>query len=155
MKIKIDPKRVTLEGLYRFANMAVMPFWLLMILLPNAGLTRAVMRNNLVFRLLGGSYTAMLVYSVTRRDGGGPPDFMTLEGVSKLLSSRYGALTGWLHFLAFDLFVGRWIYFDSLERGRPARFSLFLTLMAGPLGLLFYLTFARRKLPAPAATSAI
>jgi hypothetical protein len=47
-----------------------------------------------------------------------------------------------VHFLAFDLFVGRWIYLDSQERRISAWLVapvLFLTLMLGPAGFLLYL----------------
>ena len=50
---------------------------------------------------------------------------------------------GWIHFLAFDLFVGRWAYLDSRERGLSAWLVspiLVFIFMAGPLGLLMYLT---------------
>jgi hypothetical protein len=47
-----------------------------------------------------------------------------------------------VHFLAFDLFVGRWVYLDARERGlSPWLVSpvLVLVLMVGPLGLATYL----------------
>jgi len=62
--------------------------------------------------------------------------------VVSLLGSPAGASIAWVHFLAFDLFVGRWIYLDSQERRVSAWLMapvLFLTLMLGPAGLLLYL----------------
>jgi hypothetical protein len=58
------------------------------------------------------------------------------------LGSPAGATIAWVHFLAFDLFVGRWIYLDSQDRRISAWLMapvLFLTLMLGPAGFLFYL----------------
>ena len=76
-----------------------------------------------------------------------------LRGVAALLGSPLGATIAWAHFLAFDLFVGRWMYFDSRER----RFSawlmapvLLLTLMLGPAGFLLYLIL--RFIPALSPT---
>ncbi len=66
----------------------------------------------------------------------------SLEGIAALLGTPAGATAGWAHFLAFDLFVGRWAYLDAIERGTPAWFMapvLFMTLMFGPIGLLAYL----------------
>ncbi len=66
----------------------------------------------------------------------------TLVGVAGLLGSEVGATIGWVHFLAFDLFVGRWIYLDSREKNISVWLMapiLFFTLMLGPLGLLSYL----------------
>jgi len=62
--------------------------------------------------------------------------------VAALLGVPAGATVAWLHFLAFDLFVGRWIYLDGRERGITSWVMapvLFLTLMLGPCGFLLYL----------------
>jgi hypothetical protein len=66
----------------------------------------------------------------------------SLSTIAALLGSEAGATIAWAHFLAFDLFVGRWIYLDSRERGLSAWLVsplLVLTLLVGPLGLLGYL----------------
>src|SRR5262249_1035541 len=66
----------------------------------------------------------------------------TLDGVAALLGSPEGATIAWVHFLAFDLFVGRWIYLDSRDRRlSPLLMApiLFFTLILGPLGFLRYL----------------
>ncbi|MCB0074886.1 MAG: DUF4281 domain-containing protein, partial [Caldilineaceae bacterium] len=62
---------------------------------------------------------------------------------------------GWVHFLAFDLFVGRWVYLDSRARGITAWLVspiLFVVLMLGPLGFLLYM--AVRALRAPSRIAA-
>jgi hypothetical protein len=72
------------------------------------------------------------------------------------MGSPAGATIAWVHFLAFDLFVGRWIYLDSQQRRISAWLMapvLFLTLMLGPVGFLFYLivrALAAVVSPAPA-----
>ena len=79
-------------------------------------------------------------------DGGplGRPsaDFTTLAGVMALFDSPGGATIGWVHYLAFDLFVGIWIARNA-DRHKISRLVqvpiLFFTLMAGPIGLLLYL----------------
>ncbi len=66
----------------------------------------------------------------------------TLSGVMTLLASPAGATIAWIHFLAFDLFVGRWIYLGSQERRISPWFMapvLFLTLMLGRAGFVVYL----------------
>ena len=82
-----------------------------------------------------------------------------VASVAVLLGTPAGATIAWAHFVAFDLFVGRWVYLDSRERGITAWLVspvLFLVFMLGPLGLLLYLivrTLLRRNAQ-PAATSA-
>ncbi|KAG2438373.1 hypothetical protein HYH02_010828 [Chlamydomonas schloesseri] len=74
----------------------------------------------------------------------GAPDFsemFTLEGVSKLLSKKSATLPCWAHYAAFDLWVGRWIATDAVDRGVPQLLlipSLFLCMMVGPFGLVVY-----------------
>ncbi|HNP74547.1 MAG TPA: ABA4-like family protein, partial [Kouleothrix sp.] len=66
----------------------------------------------------------------------------TLAGVAALLGTPAGATIAWAHFLAFDLFVGRWAYLDSRERGVSAWIMapvLLCVLMLGPVGFLLYL----------------
>ncbi len=66
----------------------------------------------------------------------------TLDTVATLLGSEAGATIGWVHFLAFDLFVGRWAYLDSQKRSISAWLMapiLYFTLMLGPIGFLLYL----------------
>ena len=65
-----------------------------------------------------------------------------MEDLAALLSRPEIALVAWIHFLAFDLFVGRWVFRDSRERAVPAWLAspvLLVTLLLGPLGLLLYL----------------
>ncbi len=139
-------RKFSQDDLFRLANVIVLPFWLLMLLLPNTGLAKKIMSNNFIFMVMGGLYTGLLVQGISQNPNG-IKDVMnpSLDGITKLLSNRQSAFTGWMHFITFDLFVARWIYFDSLERGKAARFSILLTFLAGPAGLLFYLIFARQK----------
>ena len=81
--------------------------------------------------------------------------FGSLAGVKSLFSVDQVMLAGWVHYLAFDLFVGAWITRDGLERGvwRPLLIPILITtLMIGPAGLLVYL--AVRQLPVFKPTAA-
>lgn len=73
----------------------------------------------------------------------------TLADLAALLGAPEAAAVAWIHFLAFDLFVGRWIYLDSRTREVSAWLAspcLFFTLMLGPLGFLLYLAARRLSL---------
>ena len=61
-----------------------------------------------------------------------------------MFMSDGGIVIGWAHYLAFDLFVGLWIARDADAKGVGRLVQLpflFITLMAGPIGLLFWLMF--------------
>jgi hypothetical protein len=66
----------------------------------------------------------------------------SLPDIAALLGTPAGATIAWVHFLAFDLLVGRWAYLDARARGLSVWVTspvLFTILMLGPLGLLLYL----------------
>jgi hypothetical protein len=129
-----------METLFNLSSLAVLPFWALMIFLPRWRVTKRLMSSPLVCAAPATLYAALVIprFAEVWRAVSRPE----LSGIAALLGSPIGATVGWLHFLAFDLFVGRWIYLDGRERGVPAWVMapvLFLTLMLGPCGFLLYL----------------
>lgn len=73
---------------------------------------------------------------------GHPGSFNSLDGVMQLFTDRWLVTAGWVHYLAFDLFIGGWELADSRERGVPHLLMLpllLLTFLFGPIGLLSYL----------------
>ena len=147
-----------MDALFRMTGLTVMPFWLLMIFAPRTRVTAWVMRTPITPALPALLYLVLVVPKL--------PELMPalmqpkLAEISALLGSPAGATIGWVHFLAFDLFVGRWIYLDSKERGISAWLIsplLFLTLMIGPVGMLAYLAVqvvtSRRAVSTPAVSA--
>ena len=68
--------------------------------------------------------------------------YNTLADVAKLLSNDHILLAGWVHYLAFDLFIGAWISRQSDDAGisRVVQAPILAsTFMFGPLGLLLFL----------------
>ena len=133
-----------MEKVFELSNLLVAPFWLLLILLPRWRFTSRVMRSPLVALGPAVLYAAL----TTPRLPALAPALLRpeLPTIAALLGTPEGATIAWAHFLAFDLFVGRWIYLDGRERGVSAWVTgpvLFLTLLAGPLGFLLHLA-ARR-----------
>jgi hypothetical protein len=133
----------TLESLFLLVNLLPLPFWFLMIALPHWRGTQRVMRGRVVLMPLLAAYAVLLV--LQRNDLAAlltTPEPPTLTRLAEVLGRQEWALLAWIHFLAFDLFVGRWEYRDSRERQITAWVMspvLLLTLLFGPLGLLVYL----------------
>ena len=72
------------------------------------------------------------------KDGG----FASITQVRALFMNDNALTAGWLHYLAFDLFVGTWIVEDGAQRGVAPWLiipCLALTFMFGPAGYLLYL----------------
>jgi hypothetical protein len=93
-------------------------------------------------------YSALIVSFFGTSDGG----FNSLAEVQKLFASDWLATAGWIHYLAFDLFVGAWIAARVIDQGLPRLGLLILlplTFMFGPAGLLAYffyqLAFTKRS----------
>lgn len=95
--------------------------------------------------LLAVAYVALLV--VHR----GPGGFDSLARVRQLFDQPGLLAAGWLHYLAFDLFVGTWITKRAGQLGLHHAWvipCLLLTFLFGPAGLLcFVLLCALRGLP--------
>jgi hypothetical protein len=88
--------------------------------------------------LLSTGYAAAMALYWGTAPGGG---FGSLAQVAALFSAPGLLLAGWVHYLAFDLFIGRWIVDDTLARGMSrvaALPCLVLTFLAGPVGLLLH-----------------
>lgn len=138
---------------YRLLNLTPLLWWLTMIGAPKWRGTRALTTSRGLFAGLGLFYSAFLLKAITEE---GPPNYGTYEkGPRRLFKSNAGLLAGWAHYLAFDLFVGVWIYRTGLAEKRSTRLPLLLTFLAGPLGLLVFLVQRglRRPLPYPFDTS--
>ena len=68
--------------------------------------------------------------------------FTSIEAVRALFANDAALTAGWLHYLAFDLFIGAWISRDAAARALAPLVvlpCLPLTFLLGPAGLLLYL----------------
>ncbi|MBY0581993.1 MAG: DUF4281 domain-containing protein [Sphingomonas sp.] len=135
-------------GLFRLANAVALIAWLILILAPR----RPWLVEALRLGVAGGLatlYVGLIVTALTVGFAGpaGPsPDFSTIAGVRAIFATDGGAVTGWIHYLAFDLVAGLWIAGDADARGigrlvqAPA---LVLCFLAGPAGLFIHLVMTR------------
>ena len=143
---------MTAEQLFSILNLVTMAAWLPLVFLPRARWATSVVPVA-VPALLAVVYVALVVVALPGSEGG----FSSLAGVRALFENPWGLLAGWVHYLAFDLFIGGWEVRDAQRRGIPHLLvvpALVLTFLFGPGGLLLYLairTFApgRARSPAP------
>ena len=137
--------------LFSLTNAVAMLGWLALAILPRKPLTLSAVLY-LGVGLLCLAYASLFVLSVgqwidpVRVAGTAEPDLLdySIAGLRPLFMSDGGIVIGWTHYLAFDLFVGLWIARDADAKGvgRLTQLPfLFVTLMAGPIGLLSWLLF--------------
>lgn len=140
------------DAIFGVANMLALVMWAGLILLPRwPALLSAVLY--LGVGLLCLAYAGLLIAIVSGGVdpvGGQSPsmDFTSIEAVRAIFASDGGLTVGWIHYLAFDLFVGLWIARDADAK----RFSrlvqapiLLATFLAGPLGLLLWLAIREKR----------
>jgi Domain of unknown function (DUF4281) len=83
-------------------------------------------------------YTGLVLAFWSRAEGG----FGSLDEVAALFGSREMLLAGWVHYLAFDLFVGAWEVRTARREGIAFLLvlpCLVLTFLFGPAGFLVFL----------------
>jgi len=124
--------------LFNIANIFVLPFWTLMILLPNWKVTRRVMESYIPFLFLAGAYLYLFITSITPENAQALSN-PQLADIARFFADEKAAATGWIHFIVMDLFVGRWIYWQGQKTGIWTIHSLILCLFAGPLGVLSHI----------------
>lgn len=134
-----------MDKLFQYINTFPMPVWLAMMFAPNHPLTDKASRSSTVLGLAAVHYVLAIIaaFRQDQSEAGSPNiDFMSLEGVRRGLATPQGALAGWAHMLALDLFTGAWIFRQCQRLGAPhwVRIgALFFTLMTGPFGLVLFL----------------
>jgi hypothetical protein len=128
---------VTLEALFQVAGAVAAAGWVLLVFFPRARWGAPLVAGALVPMLLALLYVGLIVAGLPGAEGG----FGSLADVARLFEPRVLLLAGWVHYLAFDLFVGAWEVRDAARQGVPHWVvvpCLVLTLLLGPSGLLAY-----------------
>ena len=130
------------DNIYLIANYGVIPFWLLLIILPNHGLTNFFVQSIIAPFLLAGAY-GFVAYNIFLDENifSSFELYNGLDGLYSMFSNEAFLLVFWIHFLSLSLFLGAWISRDSHKYMIPRFFviiSLILTYFTGPVGLLIY-----------------
>lgn len=126
------------ELIFNIANVFVLPFWAIMIFLPNWKITQKVMESLIPFALLALVYLAFFVFAISPESAQALAS-PQLADIARAFADEKVMATGWTHYLVMDLFVGRWIYWQGQKSGIWTGHSLILCLFAGPLGLLSHI----------------
>ena len=133
---------LTYENIYLFANWGVVPFWLLLIFMPNHNITKFFSHSILAPLLLATAYIFVVRHIILEENiFEGFKLYLGLDGLKEIYSNESLLLVFWLHFLAISLFVGAWISRDSERHLVPKVLSatcILITYFTGPFGILIY-----------------
>lgn len=125
------------ETLFSVCNSVALAGWLLLIFLPRWRWTARLVLSGVIPLLLSAVYLVLIILFFGRGEGG----FGSLAEVARLFQQPFVLLAGWVHYLAFDLFVGSWEVRDGQKLGVPHLLivpCLVLTFLLGPIGFAAY-----------------
>ena len=133
----------TNEMLYLWANIGVLPFWLLIIFFPQSNLCKYFATSIFPIFLLSGSYVFVLYKAYL---GSFDLDnnfslYLGLGYILELFREEYYLLLFWIHFVSINLFVGGWILKDSQKlfiNKILVSLPLIITYFIGPIGIFIY-----------------
>ena len=133
----------TIETIYLWLNLGVLPFWLILVFFPHSQICRVFITSIFPFIILSFSY-GYLIYLLFNEGYdfiGNFELYLGLDAVSNLFTYKAFIILFWTHFLAMNLFCGGWIVKDSQKFGINKilmSFPLLITYFIGPIGLTLY-----------------
>jgi hypothetical protein len=125
------------EQVFSFAGMVATIGWLVLAVGGRRAWASGLVSGIAIPLVLAVLYAGLLAAHWGSSKGG----FGSLADVALLFSSEWVLLAGWVHYLAFDLFIGSWETRDAARHGIPHLLvipCLVLTFLFGPVGLLLY-----------------
>ena len=133
----------TIEMLYFWVNLGVLPFWFLIIFFPQSQLCKYLATSIFPIFLLSIAYGFVLYKShLNTYDFLGNFNlYLGIENVTNLFENNLFLLLFWVHFVSINLFVGGWVVKDS-QKFLINKFLIALPLiiiyLIGPIGLFVY-----------------
>ena len=133
----------TLEMIYLWLNLGVLPFWFMLIFFPQSQISRVFITS--IFPILILSLVYIYLLYIAYLDS---YDFLInlslylgFEEILNLFENPSFLILFWTHFLGINLFCGGWIVKDS-QMLRMNKFlvslPLVITYLVGPLGVFVY-----------------
>ena len=134
---------LTFENIFLWINFGLIPFWLMLIIIPNSKVTQIFINSVILPLVLSATYV-YAIYQMVLLD---EPIFdifklyLNLENLYTIFATESFLLVFWLHFVALSLFLGSWVSRDAI-RYNISRRLVFVPLISiyftGPVGLVLY-----------------
>ena len=133
----------TIEMIYIWSNLGVLPFWFVLIIFPNSKISKVFITSVFPIFILSLAYSYLLYIAYV--DGYNFLQnfnlYLGLSRVSNLFEDQSFLILFWIHFLAMNLFCGGWIVKDSQMFGMNkllVSLPLIITYLVGPIGITLY-----------------
>ena len=133
----------SIEMIYMWLNLGVLPFWFMLLFFPQAKICRifvtsvfpilvlAAIDLYLIFEILEAGFNFFDVFNL----------YLSIDELLNLFSDKNYTILFWIHFLAINLFCGSWIVKDYQKISMPKSLvfiPIVLTYFIGPIGLVIY-----------------
>ena len=130
---------MTYEIIFNIYNLGILIFWLLLLFFPKSKTTQKITNYPWIPLLVAFGY----IFFLSTSEGAFSADFSSLSGLTEMFQNANprGVAAGWLHYLAFDFWVGTWIIRHSQKNQIKHPYiilPLLFTFMLGPVGILVY-----------------
>ena len=134
---------LTFNNMYLWTNFGLLPFWLMLIIIPNSKVTQIFINSVILPLILSTAYVYVIYQSVLLDE----PIFdifklyLSLDNLYTVFATESFLLVFWLHFLTLNLFLGSWVSRDGVKHNISRSlvfFPLILIYFTGPLGLVLY-----------------
>ena len=133
----------SMEMIYLWLNIGVLPFWFILIFFPQSNICRYFVTSIFPYLVLSSVYIYLL-FILYKFDYNFLDNFKLYLGIielNDLFSNNFFLITFWTHFLAINLFCGSWIVKDS-QKLLINKFLIIIPLMItyfiGVLGIFLY-----------------
>ena len=134
---------LTFENIYLWTNFGVLPFWLLLLIIPNSKVTQFFINSIIIPLILASSYVYVIYIAILLDE----PIlnifslYLSLDNLYTVLATESFLLIFWLHFISINLFLGSWMSRDAIRYNISRSlvfFPMILIYFTGPLGLVCY-----------------
>jgi len=134
---------LTFENIYLWTNFGILPFWLMLIIIPNSKITQFFVNSVIAPLILSTAYIYIIYQTILLDE----PIFdffklyLSLDSLYTVFATESFLLIFWLHFLVLNLFLGSWISRDGVKYNITRKLvflPLVMVYFTGPLGLVLY-----------------
>ncbi len=134
---------LTFENIYLWTNFGVLPFWLMLIVIPNSKITR-IFVNSIILPLILSSIYCYVIYQTILLD---EPvveifkQYLDFDNLYTRFATESLLLLFWIHYVTLNLFLGTWVSRDGVKHSIPRGLvfiPLILIYFLGPVGLVLY-----------------
>ena len=133
---------LTFENIYLWTNFAVLPFWLMLLLIPNLKITQFFVNSIILPLILASTYTYVIYQGALNESIFDTFKlYLGLDELYTIFSTESFLLAFWIHFVTLNLFLGSWVSRDGVKYNISKKlvfFPLVLIYLSGPVGLVLY-----------------